>query len=590
MTVDTATVPQPTPAALAGGTRAVMIDRPGTPDRDDGIWVTPVPGGGWRASVHIADVARHIHEGSRADGEAFTRGWTKYLPDRTIGMLPRRTEEAATLADGAHTCLITLGIAADGAIEDTTVARSRLHHAIAMDYEQAATLRTGPIGGMLAAAHDLARVRLARRRDDGALALYDLIRGVATTEEGHLVRLDDPERNAGYVIVAELMIAANEALARWAATRDLPILYRNHRAAAVAPPRAELLAGMVVDQASLEQARERLAVIIKTAEYGPQVTGHYGLNAAYTHATSPLRRYADLVTQRMVLAAVDGRPAPYSAAQAAEIAAELNGRAAERRRRISARMKDAAKAKARADAEAGAFTGLDDDKFHKALKIAVRENRRSPALEAETCRRADAGRLAPRDLHLLLCTADSTWRTAQTAARACVAAAPHTAPSVLAIHTADAPPVWDIALLQDSPPRYRAQVSLTGQPGSGSAARGAPSKREARQQAALSLLCRIAGLDDVSADIANPAPARRAPRADPAAISSLNTHVQAGAITGLTWSYTAEGPDHARVFTCTAKARAASGWCEATGTASSKSAAKAAAAADLLTALEGGLG
>jgi exoribonuclease R len=69
----------------------LMIDHPGTRDRDDAIWVGR-EGAGWRVVVHVADVASAVRLGSADDIEACRRGSTRYLPDKTIGMLPRQIE------------------------------------------------------------------------------------------------------------------------------------------------------------------------------------------------------------------------------------------------------------------------------------------------------------------------------------------------------------------------------------------------------------------------------------------------------------------------------------------------------------------
>ena len=211
---------------------AVMIDRPDSTDRDDAIWVAP-DGRGWHARVHVADVARVVPWGGAVDMAACRRGRTLYLPDRTVTMLPPAEQAAAALTPGrpVSTCAITLSVDRAGALVDVDVAAAELTAPVAISYAQAAQALwdpEDPLHGMLRAAYGLAQALLSGRRAAGALAAYDLRRGWATDEDGRIVALVGPERNPGYLIVQELMIAANRAAAQWALDRDLPLLFRNH--------------------------------------------------------------------------------------------------------------------------------------------------------------------------------------------------------------------------------------------------------------------------------------------------------------------------------------------------------------------------
>lgn len=230
--------------------RGIMIDAPDTEDRDDAIWVRRDEAG-YDVWVHIAPVSLQLPPGSPGDVEARRRIHTRYLPDRTIGMLPRDVERAATLTPGRvqPTVMVAMRFSPGGELFDTGVGHGLLREATAISYATASDILDDPTAGFhetLSHAHALATTLLRRRQNAGALALYDLFKGYATNEEGQLVRLGDNQRHPGYIIVQELMIAANAAIARWCAERDLPILFRNHRQATVGGSREELAAELAV--------------------------------------------------------------------------------------------------------------------------------------------------------------------------------------------------------------------------------------------------------------------------------------------------------------------------------------------------------
>lgn len=312
-----------------------MVDAAATRDRDDAFAVTRV-GSGWRVEVHVANVADVVPVAGTADARAFARRASTYRRSGTTPMLGPEVEAATTLVPGLDRRTVRFDIELDhaAAVTKTTLSRSWTQgRAAALTYTAAAAVLADPAAPLHAevlAAQQLATLLLARRRAAGALAIYDLVHGLATTEEGNLIVLDDQERSNTYMVVAELMILANSVGAVWAAERELPILYRNHRAnpvgAAADVVAAEIMAALD-DPARLAGVRARLAVTIGRASYDPVVRGHHGLQLPlYTHLTSPLRRWPDLASQRVLLAALDHAPAPYRVDQMAALAADFNRR------------------------------------------------------------------------------------------------------------------------------------------------------------------------------------------------------------------------------------------------------------------------
>lgn len=579
----------------------VMIDRQGSPDRDDALHITP-DGDGWTLTVHIADVPVGLPPGGTADTEARRRGHTRYGTWATLHMLPGSLVSRLTLAEHAArpTLAVTLHVDAGGAVTGHQLARAATRPT-AMDHEQVAAALADPAHPqheMLTHAERCAQALFAHRRGEGALAVYDLTRGWAVDDDGQLVRLDAPERNVGYIIVQECMIAANSAIAAWAVRNDVPILFRNHTAVAAAPAAADLAAD--VDAAvladapgQLDAARQRLSLIMRAATYDPTVRGHYALTLpAYTHATSPLRRYADLVTLRQVLAALDGGQPPHSPAQLEELAAELNTAAAERRERTAAALKERAHATARAQAAGDVFTHLPPARFTAVLKRAAKEGLHSDALDDEVRRRADAGALALADVAHVLAAVGDAWLPLRRHLISRAAVEPHTAPSLLAMHTArhDLPAVEYACEVAGQAPQevFTAQASCGQVSG---ASRRAESKKAAQHRAALSLLAALAGVEDPSADAVDEPRRPSGPPPDIEGqhpVSVLNEYTQAGYVTALTWNVNRAGPAHAPVFTAWVHAEVPDrGELRASGQAGSKAGARERAAGALLELLRG---
>ncbi|PZG47478.1 hypothetical protein C1I98_13490 [Spongiactinospora gelatinilytica] len=580
----------------------VMIDRQGSLDRDDALHVTRSHDG-WTVTVHIANVPAGVTPGGTADIEARRHGHTRYGATATRHMLPPALVRRLTLAERTPRASIalTLQVAGDGSVTGYDLARRRVTNLAAMTHEEVAAALNDPQHAhheMLTHAAQCAHALHDHRRTAGALAVYDLVRGWATDEDGQLVRLDQPDRNIAYIIVQECMIAANSAVAAWAVQQDLPILFRNHMAATAAPTAADLATDIhaaIASQApgQLDAARQRLALVMRAATYGPTVRGHYALTLpAYTHVTSPLRRYADLITLRQVLAALDGDSPPYRITDLEVLAAELNAAAAEERARKSAALKERAHRAARATATAGTFSHLPPARFSAVLKRATAEGLFSAPLDAEVRRRAESGALALADIAHVLAARGDTWRPLHQALIERVAAEPHTAPSLLSIHTVSRgmPAVAFTCEVTGQSPKevFTARASCGGVSG---APRRAASKKAAQHRAGVSLLAALAAVDDPSTDAI--AETRSAPSMSPSApppvvagqhpVSVLNEYQQRGRVSTVRWDMDRAGPPHNPTFTAWAHAEVPGrGELRASGEAASKVAARERAAGALL--------
>lgn len=588
----------------------IMIDKATTLDRDDAIWALPAPGGGWDLTVHVALAADTVPAGSADDQRARRRAESVYLPDgKTIPMLPRRAEEAATLAPGRECPVLSIAwhLSPGGAVTGQSVGEGRTRGLHAMTYEEASAAAASPRHPRhqaLAAAAAAAQLMLARRRDSGALAIYDLITGMASDGDGGLRPLSPGERHASYVTVSEFMVQANAILAGWCVENDVPVPFRVHQAAAAASARHDLLSDLTLatdgqaEQWRRDGARTRLAGMIRPAVYAPRAGEHFGLRLPwYLHGTSPLRRYPDLVVQRQALARLRGQPLPHGTAELEDITAHVTRIRRERRDRRTARHDAGKRAALDAAVTGNGHASLPPAEFGKVLRNAAAEGRHSAALDAELTRRAAEGILQPGDAYHVLFTATGPrWDSARAVTARWLAESPEYAVSVaamLAVSRGMVTVEWD-----EKPagtirqPWFSARAGVDGGNGARtwSPERAAPAKNAARQQAALSLVLTLAGQPDLS--VTRPAPAPEPAGATTPAgpgrnpVSVVNEQIQARALRQVNWDFSGTGPSHAPSFTCTVTAVADNGTpLEETGAGRTKQDAKADAAARLLQAL-----
>ncbi|WP_051704443.1 RNB domain-containing ribonuclease [Glycomyces sp. NRRL B-16210] len=558
----------------------IMIDAATTVDRDDAIWIEP-EGDGFHAWIHIARVADQVMTGGRADIEARERVHTRYRPERTRHMLPAPIVETVSLDPGREndTFTVHLRLDAAGNVLAAELGPGRLTRSWIMTHGEAARAAADPthrLHGTLALALRFAQTMLAARRNAGALAFYDLLSGFATNEEGQLVRLDSAERNSGYIIVQEFMIAANAQIAAWAVREDVPILFRNHRLAAVAGDPAELRAELdsisaAGDGAAFEMLRSRMRMVARAATYGPTVHGHHGLQLpVYTHATSPIRRYPDLITQRILLAAAIGRPSPYPIEDLREVAEHVNEHVERERRAKAEYFKQKAAEETARQIETADFARLPYKQFARVLQFAVDNGEVPAGLVEDTARRFDERELQLREFASVYLYGRGGFEPLRERMNRLLAAEPQQAQSIVNVYLQDrlGGPIsnetdilWTVEAESGfEGPLFSAQVAIRYQDEQvDSPKRLQRSKKDARNQAALGLVAGLADLPDLSGDVslktraAEPRKLMVAVAVNPA--EAVQIYAARGVIEGLTWDFQVEGPSHERTFTCRAACR-----------------------------------
>lgn len=589
---------------------AFMVDGPGTVDRDDAIRIDTAEDGSRTLAVFVADVTGAIDADPGVLELALSRGATIYRRQIAVqAMLPPEIERAYTLAEGEarRALAIRMPLGEDGLPGDPVIERCVLEHAVALTHQDAGIAvkdRRHPHHKALLELRKVAEV-LFRARYGSACAFYDLHRGVFVDEDGKVVKVR-ASHVVGHLIVQEAMIAANRAIAEWAVHADVPIIFRNHAAAVTAPPPAVQLEDLSAalrsdDPDALGSWMARAELTGRLARYDAYPRGHHGLAIpVYTHATSPLRRAADLITQHAIVAHLEGRDAPYAAETIAGFCERLTVVVAEARAAGSEAARKLAHETARRilDADA-AYRSMTTARFFALIKRATKEGISSLGFLAEVARRADADLLEQRDLyHLLLLPSGVQWTAAKTACLGQVGRAPENAVSLVAMYTVTRGVAQPAYRSSDAGADHRKTFTVTaevvGADGSQitGAARTAATKKSARGQAALSLLALLAGVPDPSADLAAPepvvAPEPASVAVDGDAFAVLNRARQLKQLGDVGEKFEQlTSPTGAALFAAHLTARlAAGGTIEGRGMASTKKAAKALAAAHLVSNLK----
>jgi ribonuclease R len=323
----------------------VTIDGDTARDFDDALSIEVQAGGGFALGVHIADVSHYVREGDALDRDAYLRGTSAYFPERAIPMLPENLSNGlCSLMPRVDRLALSALLDFDAAgnlvgrrfAETVICSRRRLTYrevsdALAAPPAQAEATH-GDVLPMLRELERLMRLLLARRVGRGSID-FDLPEGnVQLSEEGATIDVLPSERTVAHRIVEECMIAANEAVAATLVEHDCAALHRVH--SAPRPQRLEELRGALaalglavpdaegsLDPASLQHilneaaGRPEEAFVsalllrsLERARYAPEALGHYALAARhYTHFTSPIRRYPDLLVHRRLKDLLAGR-------------------------------------------------------------------------------------------------------------------------------------------------------------------------------------------------------------------------------------------------------------------------------------------
>lgn len=316
----------------------VTIDGEHARDFDDAISIERLPNGHFWLGVHIADVAHYVKEGSALDIEAYERGTSVYFPERAVHMFPSELATGVCSLNPhvdrlVQSCLMEVDAQGrvvryemhDGVIRSTERMTYTAVNAILAEGDEDARTRYQALIPMFESMRDLFTILNARRRRRGSIDFDMPEPEVLLDEEGFIEDIIASERNVAHRIIEEFMLLANETVAGHLESNEMPALYRIHE-----PPDPLKVAefdefvsslGFALD-APLEKIRpmhfqklvEKIRgapeekpiafLMLRTmqkARYDAMNKGHFGLAAeTYTHFTSPIRRYPDLVVHRLL--------------------------------------------------------------------------------------------------------------------------------------------------------------------------------------------------------------------------------------------------------------------------------------------------
>lgn len=314
------------------------IDPEDAKDFDDAVSVEKTGRGGLRVGVHIADVSHYVAQGSHLDYEAMARGRSIYLVDRVIPMLPGRlSSDMASLKPGVPRLAVSvfMDVEKDGKVKGYDIKESVINSRARLTYDEAQRLldkgagwraakETKRISEALQLADGLRRVLKENRVKSGAIELDTPEVDIVLDASGDTLDVKPASRLGAHNLIEELMILANETVARHMSYLGREFIYRIHEVpdvedmmdltyfAGVLGYRFRWTRGTSPRglQSLLEKVAGRpehyimsmfLLRSLKKAVYSERNVGHFGLaSKCYTHFTSPIRRYPDLLVHRLL--------------------------------------------------------------------------------------------------------------------------------------------------------------------------------------------------------------------------------------------------------------------------------------------------
>ncbi|AXX64762.1 ribonuclease R [Bombilactobacillus bombi] len=317
--------------------QVVTIDGDDSKDFDDAVTVWKLENGNYHLGVHIADVTHYVKPDSWLDKEAYERGTSTYLVDRVIPMLPFRLSNGiCSLNPGEDRCTLTcdMEINADGKVVHHEIYPSVIRSHARLTYNNVNKILDGdeqlrtkyqelvPMLEEMAQLHD---ILFNMRHQRGAIDFEETEAQIIVDENGKPLDIKLRERGTSEKMIESFMLAANETVAEHYNKMHVPFLYRVHEqpdgdkvknffeiassfglsvpgnANDVTPKMFQTVLEKVAGKPQETVITTMLLRSLQQAKYSPDPLGHFGLAATYyTHFTSPIRRYPDLMVHRMI--------------------------------------------------------------------------------------------------------------------------------------------------------------------------------------------------------------------------------------------------------------------------------------------------
>ena len=314
------------------------IDGEDAKDFDDAVSIKKLPSGRYSLGVHIADVSHYVKEGTALDKEAYRRGTSVYLLDTVVPMLPfKLSNNLCSLMEDKDRLTFTVEMIIDreGRVLDFNVASSVIRSKKRLTYTIVNKFLEGDktikrvlgkeITDSLKTMRELSLILRQARQRRGAIT--DIEGGeveVVMNERGQVVDIVPRKRGPAEILIEEFMIKANETVAEIFHNAGLPFVYRVHEGPdpetilqlkeyvealglkvkfpkTMHPSVLQKVLELVKDHPLRSSVEKLMVRSMKRAMYSPTNIGHFGLASyAYTHFTSPIRRYPDLVVHRLL--------------------------------------------------------------------------------------------------------------------------------------------------------------------------------------------------------------------------------------------------------------------------------------------------
>ncbi len=324
----------------------VTIDGEDARDFDDAVYCQPATTGrgraaskGWRLLVAIADVSHYVETGSAIDVDAYDRATSVYFPRRVIPMLPEKLSNGlcSLNPEVERLCMVCdMFVSADGEVSAYQFYPAVMWSHARFTYTEVAAilantkgpeaLKRGDRVADLLNLHEVYRALLAARNRRGAVDFETVETQIICDESGRIEKIVPRTRNEAHKLIEEAMLAANVCSADFILQSKHPGLYRVHegptpekketlssylKATGVGlnisddptPAEFQAIALATRDRPDAQQIHSMLLRSMQQAIYTPSNSGHFGLAFdAYTHFTSPIRRYPDLLVHRVIKA------------------------------------------------------------------------------------------------------------------------------------------------------------------------------------------------------------------------------------------------------------------------------------------------
>ncbi|AOW53170.1 TPA: ribonuclease R [Legionella pneumophila subsp. pneumophila] len=321
----------------------VTIDGEDAKDFDDAVYCYKKPKGGFQLYVAIADVSHYVAKDSALDQEAARRGNSVYFPGKVVPMLPEALSNGVCSLNPHvdRLCMVAeLSITQEGKISRSRFYRAVIHSHARLTYTSVgAWLEQGKadekhqaLWPMLESLYDLYHVLLDTRRLRGAMDFETTETRIEFDENKKIKCIVPVIRNDAHKLIEECMLAANVATARFLEKAEIPTLYRVHAAPEEdkitalrqflgelglslgggrkpGPKDFQRTMNMIGDRPEKHLIETVMLRSLKQAQYVESNEGHFGLAySAYTHFTSPIRRFPDLLIHRAIGHILDNHP------------------------------------------------------------------------------------------------------------------------------------------------------------------------------------------------------------------------------------------------------------------------------------------